>query len=560
MKKITLLLALFLVSTGYSQYSMESLTTYPGSSSGNPKNFILFNNLIYFNSTSDPLSSNAELWRTDGSVSGTMQVADINPGLAGSNPANFKEFNGYLYFTADIFGTTGAELYRTDGITTELFKEFRPGAEGGLENTSHPFVILNDKMYFFARENADGYDLWRTDGTIDGTEKVVNLDISSSPSTGYFLDLNGELFFVMRYASDTIGYELYKYNEATNTVSLIKDINTSIYDSLHISYLTKYDDKIFFSAYNGSQQKLYVTDGTSSGTYAVENTIPLDYNSPKKLHIYNNELYFVATVTGVGTDLYKCKKNIGNQYEIELVYDFNAGGNNNLIPFTNVLVDDEDIFTEFNNELYFAAREQSAPNSGENYQIYKTNGTDTQIAFAMDETVAGPNQQVYYITVFEGKLFFIMKGLGMPQTQLWVANPSDNDVTRLTTYYGTSDQPKMVLPNIRPLVYNNNFYFRAESTNEGYELWKLSDSNLATEKFNDNKLFLYPNPSTGKFNLQSNKSIENASITVSDLNGRIIHQSKVENKSMNLTHLQSGIYILNIKNDDYNYSQKIIKD
>ena len=69
-------------------------------------------------------------------------------------------------------------------------------------------------------------------------------------------------------------------------------------------------------------------------------------------------------------------------------------------------------------------------------------------------------------------------------------------------------------------------------------------------------------PSTGIFNIQTENSISNANITVADLNGRIVHETKAENlesKSLDLSNLQNGIYILNVSNGDFNHSQKIVK-
>jgi hypothetical protein len=83
---------------------------------------------------------------------------------------------------------------------------------------------------------------------------------------------------------------------------------------------------------------------------------------------------------------------------------------------------------------------------------------------------------------------------------------------------------------------------------------------LADDVIND--FVIYPNPSTGIFNIQMNKSIENTTIKVFDLSGRIVHQSETQNsesKTLDLKNIQDGTYILSIKNEDYNYSQKIIK-
>ena len=73
---------------------------------------------------------------------------------------------------------------------------------------------------------------------------------------------------------------------------------------------------------------------------------------------------------------------------------------------------------------------------------------------------------------------------------------------------------------------------------------------------------ILPNPSTGIFNIQSENPFENVNITVADLNGRIVYETKSENfdnKSLDLNHLQSGIYILKISNASVKYSQKLVK-
>lgn len=92
----------------------------------------------------------------------------------------------------------------------------------------------------------------------------------------------------------------------------------------------------------------------------------------------------------------------------------------------------------------------------------------------------------------------------------------------------------------------------------------LTVSSLSVNEVDtDEKGFtVFPNPSAGIFNINSIQNIENAFIKVFDLNGRIVHQLKVENletNALDLKSLQSGIYILNIENDGYNYSQKIMK-
>lgn len=578
MKKITLLL-LFLLKfgTSFSQYNFQQFIAYPGYNFGDPLFFTIFNNNLYYQCTGSG-GIGSELWKSNGTQNGTSLFADINTIYynSSSNPADFFEFNGYLYFTASTV-TNGRELYRTNGTTTELFKEFRNGSDSGFDSylNEYKFIIINNEMYFFAREDEFGYDLWKTDGTILGTQKLVELNSFGLGLKDYFFELNGDLIFLMDDTNDTvIGRELYKYSVTTNTVSLVKDINPANANTstIHTLFLTKFDGKLFLNAFDGVSSKLYVTDGTEAGTSIIQNATPINYSQPAQLYVFNNELYFIATVNGVGIDLYKCNKDIDDEdedgdeddYIIKLVYDFNAGGNNNLIPFVNYqLTNVPSVFLEHNNELYFAAREQNAPNNGNNYQIYKTNGTTTQIAFTIDETQMGTaNDPLYLLKSFDNRLFFTIKGLGMPANQLWVTNTANASVTRLTDFYGTNNQPQNVAGSIEnpPIIFNNEMYFRASTANEGIELWKISNSNLSTENFENNaKISIYPNPTSNILNINI-KNSNNFEVTVFDLMGKKVALFKNQ-KSVDISNLNNGMYLIKVTDLENNTSQslKIIK-
>jgi len=365
----------------------------------------------------------------------------------------------------------------------------------------------------------------------------------------------------------TIGRELYKYNEAQNAVTLVKNINPSTtgFDrSSRILFLTKFDNKLFFRASNGAEEKLYVSDGTNAGTVVVENAELLNYFDPRKLQVFNNELYFAASKTGVGRDLYKCRKNIQNEYVIELVYNFNPLGNPNEPPFEDLVDSGRPLFYEINNELYFFAREQSAPNNGNNYQIYKTNGINTQIAFTIGANLVGPAlARPRTPIVFNGKIFFEMSGNGSLGVQLWVADPATSSVTRLTN---SSNQPSQIQSTkldgfgINGIVFNNNLYFRARNTNEGDELWKLSDATLSTLDFEDiQNILINPNPVANILNIQA-ENINNFTIEIFDIIGKKVGQFKNQNQ-LDISNYKSGIYLLKITDLQTNKSKthKIIK-
>ena len=92
----------------------------------------MFNGEIYF--SADDGTAGRELWKSDGTDSGTVMVKDINTTAAGSAslPRWFTIFpDGLMYFRATD-GTNGNELWRTDGTDagTTMVKDIHPTGDG----------------------------------------------------------------------------------------------------------------------------------------------------------------------------------------------------------------------------------------------------------------------------------------------------------------------------------------------------------------------------------------------------------------------------------------------
>ncbi len=121
------------------------------------------------------LHKGTELWKTDGTVEGTVLVKDINPfPRASSNPENLINVNGILYFSADD-GVHGPELWKSDGSEagTVLVKDIHPDVDANIARLT--LDKPGGRFYFTADDGQHGVELWQSDGTTAGTVMVADI-------------------------------------------------------------------------------------------------------------------------------------------------------------------------------------------------------------------------------------------------------------------------------------------------------------------------------------------------------------------------------------------------
>lgn len=220
-----------------------------------------------------------ELWKTDGNSFGTELVKDIFPGPNGSSPDHFYVLGDRMLFTADD-GVAGRELWITDGTEsgTMLVADLRPGAGSAFEDfflrlTFKDFHVFQNQLFFRAYTNADGLELYKSDGTPAGTGKVKSIGFGANDGCqGDFAEMNGELYFVGFTTSN--GGEIWKTDGTdTGTIAVTTTLNETPED------LTAFANTLLFVEDDGvNGPEIWISDGTEAGTSLLKDTDPTPGN------------------------------------------------------------------------------------------------------------------------------------------------------------------------------------------------------------------------------------------------------------------------------------------
>jgi ELWxxDGT repeat protein len=194
------------------------------------------------------------IYRSDGTPQGTYKLADLNleVGVDHLGVPDLVRYRDHVYFMARETSSPnshGSELWRTDGTRqgTTLVKDIAPGAAnsqwGNFPVIQPVMAVAGDRLYFRASPDSKTRQLWLTDGTEAGTQPVVDLP---SPTFGEFAGVG---------------------------------------------------DRLFFSAQPGSDPaSLWTSNGTAEGTAAVSGSVTVPVNGA--IVPFNGNAYFIGSQTG----------------------------------------------------------------------------------------------------------------------------------------------------------------------------------------------------------------------------------------------------------------------
>ncbi|HEY7161975.1 MAG TPA: ELWxxDGT repeat protein, partial [Acidobacteriota bacterium] len=437
--------------------------------SSEPNSFVAIGSVAYFVAY-DPIHER-ELWRSDGTADGTWLVKDLNPGAGYSwlgYSSDLINVNGVLFFAASD-PATGIELWRSDGTAsgTTVVKDIFPGIE-----SSYPgqLVNVNNVLYFTATTPTCGIAIWKSDGTENGTTLVfcgkyvqnlthVNnslfftnsdedhgtelwkMDLSTEISTlvkdiypgiessapSQLTSSNGTLFFVAR--QQQTGKELWKSDGTEEGTVLVKDIFVGPADSMdRFPQLTDVNGIVFFGADDGINGiELWKSDGTESGTNLLKDIYPgPDGSGPRGINLsgtyvfaaqdYDTDGIWRSDGTPNGT--YKLTRSYDYyQYSLAKVGNVAFFSTANYYPMTLWKTDgtgagtmvvgyvqniSKGSFGDINGTLFFGGDDGSTGT-----ELWKSDGTDSGTVFIKDlNPLVTDSSWINLSTNFNNKLFF----------------------------------------------------------------------------------------------------------------------------------------------------------
>ena len=338
----------------------------------------------------------------------------------------------------------GRELHVSDGTLTgtSLLKDLNPGeadlpASNLGAGMSH--VWWNDVLYFPLDDGTDehGQELWRTDGTENGTYMVKDIREGSVASSVSGLTLWEDHIYFSALANNSVGHELWKSDGTEAGTVLVKDIypGDSWQDSSWPRYLTVFNDKLYFQAKNiENGTELWTTDGTENGTTLVVDLRPGTMgngegfpSNPSHITVFNDYMYFSATNETVSNGLWKSD---GTAEGTSLVKDAYPGSNSNIrsiVPSSlRTLAESSlDKFGIMGDHFYFTAQSCSSTRCA---NLWKSDGTEegTVAVTDFDEDSNGENaqgimhQRIGFV-IGESKMVFVVDNETYGE-ELWISD------------------------------------------------------------------------------------------------------------------------------------------
>ncbi|WP_147448605.1 hypothetical protein [Corallococcus terminator] len=416
------------------------------------------NGALYFTQP-DEIAGLWQLWKSDGTKEGTVQAKPPSTGTNDSvrlSPENLTAVNGRLLFTskAPSLGVPFA-LWGYDAasgkaalLSSALGQWVTPRPQGPSVFTSRPLVV-GAQAYFLAmspRKYPTPDELWRTDGTLEGTVRV-KAGLTPFLATT-LMSVGGRLFFEVSEDFDNCSLWTTDGTEA-GTVRLTAP-SASGFSALSGVAV---GDQLFFWALVGTDGiELWKTNGTPEGTVRIGDAAGADTRLESPGTSVGGTFFFARVPPNEAPQLW-----MSDGRTLERVGTFGPVGSP-LWP--------AELTAQGDHLLFWAA----TPTNG--YALWRVDGRGANATVLLRASsgggvVATPSRLVESRP--GGPMLFAASD-GATGLELWKTDGTPGNTMRVTDL---AAGPASSAPDSRIVPSGNRIYFPAWTPEEGRELWAL---------------------------------------------------------------------------------------
>ena len=243
-----------------------------------------------------PLESPGGIWKSDGSESGTVEIAievveGLEPGAVGPGV-----LDGLVYLS---YNTELASLNPESGELRTIRSR-----EDDRVGSPRSFIESAGVLYFAAKRNGLGTQLWRSDGTQSGT--YVLTDFEDFGEGSYWLGesvANSDLVFWVVTPPGYQGRYLWRSDGSEEGTFPLMQFPVLAADAP--GDLTLLGERLFFLGSSEEETELWTSDGTIAGTGSVfGDVLPAPFSRPTELTAVADRLFFLARDETHGHELW----------------------------------------------------------------------------------------------------------------------------------------------------------------------------------------------------------------------------------------------------------------
>ncbi len=270
----------------------------PGAESSAPSHLTAMNGKLYFAATTAVgTRAPSALWSSDGTAQGTRPLVAL-----GAQPSFITQKDGFLYFEAPSLGSSaGVELWKSDGTPQGTVR--LKALTSTVRSVSTDAAWVGNTLFFTVHDIAQGHTLWKTDGTTAGTVLVEDVLPSTSPYERLFrfTVVNGVLLFQTPGAGDW-RYQLWRSDGTAEGTFPLLSLQTYSGGSAVVQPVIAGSAAYFPQWDSEAGLELWRTDGTSAGTVRVTDIFAgTSGSSPMHLAALGEEVFFVAKIDNFNT-------------------------------------------------------------------------------------------------------------------------------------------------------------------------------------------------------------------------------------------------------------------